>query len=263
MTRSIWEKTFVIAAIASGGSPGRISLRHILPHILPGMLVYGRLFLNGGGLSTEAWDYMSILPAPLFATACIIRSAVCFQMLGEALQEVTCTLERGCCLEREQADNPKPLEGVCEADETYFLERVKGLKIPCGYHRKARKHGAKAQKRGVSDEYGCGCAAGERDGAAFATAVNRAMPSREELLGVFGERVEGGTFLLCDGSKNDGVFSESGKWVTANASPETPGLTNINAVSAYHSFIKERDRNAGGICDEIPEPVQRAVFHRV
>ena len=121
-----------------------------------------------------------------------------------------------CCLEREQADNPKPLEGVCEADETYLLERVKGLKIPGGYHRKVRKHGAKAQKRGVSDEYGCGCAAGERDGATFATAVNRAMPSREELLGVFGERVEGDPFLPCDGSKNDGVFSESRKWVTAN-----------------------------------------------
>jgi hypothetical protein len=63
---------------------------------------------------------------------------------------------------------------------------------------------------------------------------------------VFGERVDGGTFLLCDGSKNDGVFSESGKWVTVNASPDTPGLTNINAASAYQSFIKERDRNAGG-----------------
>ncbi|MDR0629944.1 MAG: transposase family protein [Treponema sp.] len=34
------------------------------------------------------------------------------------------------CLEREQADNPKLLEGVCEADETYILERVKGRKIP-------------------------------------------------------------------------------------------------------------------------------------
>ena len=83
------------------------------------------------------------------------------------------------CLEREQADNPKPLEGVCEADETYLLERVKGLKIPGGYHRKVRKHGAKAQKRDVSDGYVRVRAAAGRDGAAFSTAVNRAMPSRE------------------------------------------------------------------------------------
>jgi hypothetical protein len=150
------------------------------------------------------------------------------------------------CLEQEQANSPKLLEGVCEADETYILESVKGRKIPGGYHRKARKHGAKAQKRGLSEEYVCVCAAVERGGAAFSTAVNRAAPSREELLSVFGERVGGGTFLLCDGSKNYSVLSENGKCVTANASPDAPGLNNINSVNAYHSFIKERNRNARG-----------------
>jgi transposase-like protein len=66
------------------------------------------------------------------------------------------------CLEQEQADSPKLPEGVCEADETYVLESVKGRKIPGGYHRKARKHGAKAQKRGLSEEYVCVRAAAER-----------------------------------------------------------------------------------------------------
>ncbi|MDR0721947.1 MAG: ABC transporter permease [Treponema sp.] len=109
MTRNIREKTFVIAAIASGSSPVRIILRHILPHILPGMLVYAALgmssiilsisslsfiglgvrppFPEWGALITEARDYMSILPVPLFAAAaCILLSAACFQMLGETLQ---------------------------------------------------------------------------------------------------------------------------------------------------------------------------------
>jgi transposase-like protein len=36
------------------------------------------------------------------------------------------------------------LSGVCEADETFVLESVKGRKIPKDYHRKPRKHGAKA-----------------------------------------------------------------------------------------------------------------------
>ena len=150
------------------------------------------------------------------------------------------------CLERERADNPKLLEGVCEADETYILESVKGRKIPGGYHRKARKHGAKAEKRGISNEYVCVCAAVEREGAAFSTAINRAAPSKEELLNVFSGHVSGDTFLLCDGSKNYGVLSERGKCITANANPALPGLNNINAVNAYHSFIKRRNRNARG-----------------
>jgi hypothetical protein len=151
------------------------------------------------------------------------------------------------CLEQEQAKRPKLLEGVCEADETYILESLKGRKIPDDYHREARKHGAKAQKRGVSDEYICVCAAVERDGTAFSKAINRATPSKEELLNVFAGRVNGGTFLLCDGSKSYGVLSESGKCITANTSPNVPGLNNINAVNAYHSFIKERNRKARGL----------------
>jgi transposase-like protein len=150
------------------------------------------------------------------------------------------------CLEQEQAKRPKLLEGVCEADETYILESQKGRKIPDDYHREARKHGAKAQKRGISDEYICVCAAVERDGAAFSTAINRATPGKEELLNVFSGHVNGGTFLLSDGSKNYGVLSESWKCITANASQNAPGLNNINAVNAYHSFIKERNRNARG-----------------
>ena len=150
------------------------------------------------------------------------------------------------CLEQEQADNPRLLEGVCEADETYILESLKGSKIPDGHRRKARKHGAKAEKRGISNEYVCVCAAVEREGAAFSTAINRATPSKEELLNVFAGHVSGNTFLLCDGSKNYGVLSEKGKCITANANPASPGLNNINAVNAYHSFIKGRNRNARG-----------------
>lgn len=147
------------------------------------------------------------------------------------------------CMEQARMDSPKPLEGVCEADETYLLESVKGKKIPVDYHRGPRKHGAKASKRGISDEYICVCAAVERAGAAFGMAVNRATPSRDEILEVFGERVTSDTLLLCDGAKSYGVLSDEGKCVTAEAKP---GLNNINAVNGFHSFIKERNRAARG-----------------
>jgi hypothetical protein len=89
------------------------------------------------------------------------------------------------CLEQEQAKRPKLLEGVCEADETYILESLKGRKIPDDYHR-------------------CVCAVVERDGAAFSTAINRATPGKEELLNVFAGRVNGGTFCFVTGRKTMG-----------------------------------------------------------
>ncbi len=47
------------------------------------------------------------------------------------------------------ADKPVKLEGIAEADETYFLESFKGRRqLP----RSARKRGGKAKKRGLSSE---------------------------------------------------------------------------------------------------------------
>ena len=110
MTRSIREKTFVMAALASGVSSGGIILRHILPHIFPGMLVYATAGMSHiiigisslsfiglgvrpptpewGALITEARGYMSVSPLPLAAAAgCIICSVACFQFVGEALRD--------------------------------------------------------------------------------------------------------------------------------------------------------------------------------
>jgi transposase-like protein len=55
-------------------------------------------------------------------------------------------------IERSAGGNPAMMFGVCEADETYVPESVKGRKIPEGCHRAARKHGATAEKRGLSSE---------------------------------------------------------------------------------------------------------------
>ena len=80
-------------------------------------------------------------------------------------------------VERSLVENPAVLSGVCEADETYVLESEKGRKIPEGYHRKARKHGAVAAKRGNSDEYICVCASVTGEAKNVSLAVNRAAPA--------------------------------------------------------------------------------------
>lgn len=50
-------------------------------------------------------------------------------------------------------DNPVLLSGISEFDETYVLDCYKGGLVTETAGREARKHGAKAAKRGISGEY--------------------------------------------------------------------------------------------------------------
>jgi transposase-like protein len=127
--------------------------------------------------------------------------------------------------------NPTELSGVCEADETYVLESEKGRKFPESYHRKPRKHGAIASKRGISNEYVCVCTSVAGNGKNLAVAVNRASPSKSEILEVFGERVANDTVILCDGKQEYEVLED--KCTVAHTK-------RINKVNGFHSFIKER-----------------------
>lgn len=147
-------------------------------------------------------------------------------------------------MEQEESKNPTKLNGVCEADETYVLESYKGKKLPDNFWRKPRKHGGVAEKRGLSNEYICVCTGVERDGNAIAVAVNRANAGKQDIDEVFGERVSDQTLLLSDGAKAYSVLDEKCK--THDIEKENGGFYNINTVNSYHSFIKERNRNARG-----------------
>ena len=149
------------------------------------------------------------------------------------------------CLEQEELRNPTQLEGVCEADETYILENYKGKKLPPGFWREPRKHGAVATKPGLSHEYICVCAGVEREGEAISTAVNRATAGKDDINQVFGERVSSKTVVLSDGSKGYSILEDSGCTVF-NAKNEEDSFFNINTVNGFHSFMKERNRKARG-----------------
>jgi len=142
-----------------------------------------------------------------------------------------------CCIEQAMLEKPIELTGVCETDETYILESVKGRKIPDGYHRKARKHGAVATKRGISDEYICLCTSVTETNSSMAVAVNRATPSKEEIRTVFEDKVNEDTLILCDGIKSYDVLEAKCKVATSRK---------INKVNGFHSFIKDRNRSARG-----------------
>ena len=142
------------------------------------------------------------------------------------------------CVEQTLLNIPSVLEGVCEVDETYVLESVKGRKIPEDYHRKPRKHGAKASKAGLSEEYICVCTSVDSDNSCTTAAVNRAVPSKAEIEQVFGDKVTADTVILCDGSKQYDVLEE--KCTVAHSK-------RVNRVNGFHSFIKERLLAARGV----------------
>jgi transposase-like protein len=135
------------------------------------------------------------------------------------------------CLEQSLIVNPTILTGACETDETYVLESEKGRKFSENHHRKPRKHGAKASKPGVSNEYVCVCTSVTGAGEQIAVATNRASPDSEEIFDVFANRVNEDTVILCDGKQSYNVLDDKC----------TVAVTKrINKVNGFHSFIKGR-----------------------
>ena len=154
-------------------------------------------------------------------------------------------------LEAEEERMPTMLDGVCELDDTYVLESYKGTKIPEDYWRGARKHGAKAQKRGISNEYLSISTGIERDGEAFTKTVTRATPSKEDIITVFGGHIGKDTLILCDGDANYKALSENNECAVKNVDKNSgKGFYNINTINSYHSFIKSRYNQYRGVASK-------------
>lgn len=92
------------------------------------------------------------------------------------------------------------MEGIVEIDEIYLPDRCKEIKLMVG--RKARKHGTPAKKRGLSDEKMCVLMGTNRMGKEVAQCVNRAWPSSQEVIEVFGSTIKEKSMLV-----NNGFFS--------------------------------------------------------
>jgi peptide/nickel transport system permease protein len=109
-TRALKERDFVTACRCLGAGPLRILIRHILPHLLPTMLVWGTLgiattvlleatlsFLGiGVRPPTPSWGNIIFENQTYFATApwlvffpgaAILLTALAFNIVGDALDE--------------------------------------------------------------------------------------------------------------------------------------------------------------------------------
>lgn len=104
------EAEFVGAAAALGANRGRILLRHLVPHLLPTMLVYGTLGISTtvlleatlsflgvgvqpptpswGGIINESQSYFFTAPwLVAFPGLAILLTAVSFNLVGDALRD--------------------------------------------------------------------------------------------------------------------------------------------------------------------------------
>ena len=154
-------------------------------------------------------------------------------------------------IEKQQEEAPVVLQDISELDETYVLESQKGTKFSDDASRKPRKHGATALTRGVSEEQVCIMAGVQRNGGpAYATTMNRAHPSKEEIESAFKDHVGAGCVAFTDGLKGykhlEGVIDCVVESVSVK-DQKNRGTANLNNVNGFHSHIKERYRQYRGV----------------
>lgn len=133
------------------------------------------------------------------------------------------------------------LSGVSEFDETFVLDCYKGKKPDGSIPGKPRKHGAKAGKRGISNEYVCICTGIQRGSNAYAATANRAKPSAGEFIGIFENHITDETLALCDGLRNYHVFPGIADCTMEDCNGrdrKASSFYNLNAINEFHSFIK-------------------------
>ena len=135
------------------------------------------------------------------------------------------------------------LGNVSEFDETFVLDGYKGKELDPSVGRKPRKHGAKASKRGISNEYLCICTGIQRNGDAFAATINRAKPSAKELVSIFEGHIADGTLALCDGLRSYHALPGIADCTVrdcVNQEGDDAHFFHLNTVNGFHSFIKKR-----------------------
>ncbi len=117
-TRSLAERDFILAERAMGAGTLRILGRHILPHLVPTAIVWGTLgiattvlleatlsFLgigvqppepSWGNIVFESQSYFQLAPwLVFFPGAAILATALSFNLVGDALRDLTDPTQRG------------------------------------------------------------------------------------------------------------------------------------------------------------------------
>lgn len=145
------------------------------------------------------------------------------------------------------------LEGIVEADETFFLESHKGER---DLERKSRKRGGKASQRGLSKEQIPVLIVRDRD--RHTTDAVLSSANKEEISKVISPLIDKDVLLCTDGNRIYQAFAKTNhlthKIINTSAGEHTKeGAYHIQNVNAYDSRLKNWMRHFNGIATKYLE----------
>lgn len=144
------------------------------------------------------------------------------------------------------------LDGIVEADETYFPVSYKGnhknsktFKMP----RKARHRGKSIRKRGISKEQVCVPCAVNRTGLSIAQVANLGHITIDELHSIFDSKISDTAELCTDKMTSYKAFAKE-KGINLHqfkATERSNGIYGIQHINNYHSVLKHFMGNFRGV----------------
>ena len=152
-------------------------------------------------------------------------------------------------LDRVNDDRPRTLTGIVEADETFLLESEKGNKQLV--HRRARKRGGVARRRGISAEQVNIVVARDRIGGTIDFVAGRGALKVARLDTHLLPKLERDVLLLTDGNPVYARFARKAgirhRGLNLSKGIRVEGAWHIQNVNAYHSRFKEWLRHFHGV----------------
>ena len=139
-----------------------------------------------------------------------------------------------------KADRPATLQGITEADETYFLESRKGCRK---LDRPSRRRGGKAGRPGLSREQVCVLVARDRTGQTLDWITGRGQMTKAELASALQPVLAEDALLVSDGNPTYRYFAQdahlSHEAINLSAGVRVKGAIHVQNVNAYHGRLKK------------------------
>jgi len=148
--------------------------------------------------------------------------------------------------------NEVELDGIVEADETYFKQSFKGnhkksktFVMP----RKRHSRGGKSKKRGLSKDKVCVPCAVNKDGLSVGKPATLGKPTVSTMHKVFDGRITSSAILCTDGEKAYQKFSKDNKieLVQIAGGKGKKGNYHIQHINNYHSRLKDFIKKFNGV----------------
>lgn len=139
-----------------------------------------------------------------------------------------------------KADRATSLQGITEADETYFLESRKGRRK---LDRPARRRAGKAGKPGLTSEQVCVLVARDRTGQTLDWVTGRGQMTKDELASALRPVLAEDGLLVSDGNPTYRSFAQeaniSHESINLSAGVRVKGAVHVQNVNAYHGRLKQ------------------------